>query len=181
MSVRPLPKLQPPEGEEARRVVAGASELARQGEMKRAQLALREAVGGGLLSAAAQRQILAWWSAGCYDLPGLGGAPAEAAVERGPGAAAAAPLWRDEAEETITRVMREHRWSHREAKEYIEQGGLEMEAMRSEMEHPMDAAFKKLKEQGPPQWFIDMMTKKEAEASEQPTEPGAETVPAVTA
>eukprot|EP00413_Alexandrium_margalefii_P033202 CAMPEP_0204574780 /NCGR_PEP_ID=MMETSP0661-20131031/40808_1 /ASSEMBLY_ACC=CAM_ASM_000606 /TAXON_ID=109239 /ORGANISM="Alexandrium margalefi, Strain AMGDE01CS-322" /LENGTH=177 /DNA_ID=CAMNT_0051583341 /DNA_START=39 /DNA_END=572 /DNA_ORIENTATION=+ len=163
MSAR-LPKLQLPSDEEARRRVAEATELARAGEMKGAQQALREAVSGRLISAPLQRQILAWWSAGCYDLPGLAEGqdmqPEDAA--RGLLATTPSAPKRSQAEETVTRVMREHSWSHKEATKYIEDGGLEMEAMRAEMDHPMDAAFEKMKQQGPPQWFIDMWNEKEA-------------------
>lgn len=33
-----------------------------------------------------------------------------------------------------------------------------MEAMQKEMNSPMDDAFEKLKQQGPPQWFIEAMS-----------------------
>uniref|UniRef100_A0A7S2I910 Uncharacterized protein n=1 Tax=Alexandrium andersonii TaxID=327968 RepID=A0A7S2I910_9DINO len=159
-----LPKLQLPGDEEARRRITEATDLARAGEMKAAQQALREAASSQLIAAPLQRQILAWWSAGCYDLPGLGGnesAQGDAIVRGSPASTPPAPR-RSEADDAITRVMREHNWSHKEAAKYVEEGGLEMEAMKAEMDHPMDAAFQKLKEQGPPQWFIDMWKEHEA-------------------
>ena len=33
-----------------------------------------------------------------------------------------------------------------------------MEEMQKEMNSPMDDAFEKLKQQGPPQWFIEAMS-----------------------
>ncbi|CAK9017431.1 Uncharacterized protein SCF082_LOCUS13653 [Durusdinium trenchii] len=63
-----LPKLQLPKDEVAQRRIAEASELARAGELKAGQQRLKEAVSEGLFPAPLQRQVLAWWSAGEFDL-----------------------------------------------------------------------------------------------------------------
>merc|ERR1719343_1984703 len=81
-----LPKLQLPADEATRRRIAEASELARDGEIKGSQQALKELVAGGALPPAQQRQVLAWWSAGEYDLPGCGTAATEAGGEASSGA-----------------------------------------------------------------------------------------------
>ncbi|CAL1144029.1 unnamed protein product [Cladocopium goreaui] len=54
--------------------------------------------------------------------------------------------------------MKERQWSRKEACQYIDEGGLDMEQMQAEMNSPMDDAFEKLKQQGPPQWFVEAMT-----------------------
>mmetsp|Transcript_146621 Transcript_146621/g.258372 ORF Transcript_146621/g.258372 Transcript_146621/m.258372 type:complete len:179 (+) Transcript_146621:81-617(+) len=164
-----LPKLQPPASDDARCRVAEASELARAGEMKAAQQALREAVAGGLIPGPTQRQVLAWWSAGEYSLPGFtleadtAGKDTRLAASQ-PQEVAAPP--QDEHEKTVSQVMRKNGWSRKAALEYIEQGGLEMEAYHKEMNAPMDNAFEQLKANGPPKWFVDAVKEKYGEGSE---------------
>merc|ERR1712241_982468 len=78
----------------------------------------------------------------------------------------------DSMEASISKVMRQNRWSRKEAIKYIEDGGLEAEAMRTEMNRPMDEAFEKMKENGPPQWFVNMINKKQAAAEGKAAEGG---------
>mmetsp|Transcript_80773 Transcript_80773/g.224813 ORF Transcript_80773/g.224813 Transcript_80773/m.224813 type:complete len:189 (+) Transcript_80773:83-649(+) len=152
-----LPKLRLPTDDDARRRVLAASELARDGDIKGAQQALKEAVSSGAIPSALQRQVLAWWSAGSYDLEGQadGAAkpPAPREPPRGP-------------EAQITRVMKEKGMSHAEAAKFIDEGGLEMEEYQREQNRPMEEVFEKMKAQGPPQWFVDMFNKTEAQGGD---------------
>ncbi|CAE7334891.1 unnamed protein product [Symbiodinium natans] len=129
-----------------------ASQLAESGDLKAAQQMLKEAVAAKLIPSPLQRQVLAWWSAGEYDVlqsaNKAGQAPKREPAEPKP----------DDMEAQVVRLMKEKQWSRKEACQYIDEGGLDMEAMRAEMNNPMDEAFEKLKQQGPPQWFVEAMT-----------------------
>eukprot|EP00931_Biecheleriopsis_adriatica_P048182 TRINITY_DN27839_c0_g1_i1.p1 TRINITY_DN27839_c0_g1~~TRINITY_DN27839_c0_g1_i1.p1 ORF type:complete len:225 (-),score=74.84 TRINITY_DN27839_c0_g1_i1:41-694(-) len=183
-STAKLPKLQLPKDETAQRKLVEASEVAREGDMKAAQKILKEAVADGLFPAPLQRQVIVWWSAGQYDLlPPSKDAPASTAAQGyATPAALAAPLAQaapaalersakaaedQQLEAEVVKLMREKNWSRKEACQYIDEGGLDMEAMRAEMTNPMDDAFEKLKAQGPPQWFIDAMTNAQNKAKEE--------------
>mmetsp|Transcript_105610 Transcript_105610/g.268262 ORF Transcript_105610/g.268262 Transcript_105610/m.268262 type:complete len:195 (+) Transcript_105610:97-681(+) len=150
-----LPKLQLPTDEEALRMVGEASELARAGEMKDANKLLKDAVAGKLLTSAVQRQIVTYWSAGSYDLVGADGAANTAAGKPEP--ADEEPKRINTHETQLSMVMRTQNMSRRQAETFIEDGGLEMEQMQAEMNHPMHEALEKLKNAGPPAWFVDMM------------------------
>lgn len=156
-------KLQLPSGDEPRRIVREASEQARAGDMKEAQSRLRKGISDGILPPAVQRQVVAMWSSGCYEVLG---------PENGDGAPRVAVVPEKQLprkggyEYKVVDVMRKNDWSRKKAEEYIEEGGLEMEQMQKEMPHPMDGAIDKLKAAGPPQWFIDMMTQKDAGSAE---------------
>jgi len=178
MSTARLPKIQPPEDEETRRLIVEASELASSGDMKGAQTALRQVVSSGKIVTATQRQVLAWWSAGEYNLPGFAPAAADGAkadngnkssggeevARQVPPARSEAARKKEEYEANVVKVMRFNNWCRKKAEQYIEEGGLEMEEMQKEMYSPMDDAFDKLKQAGPPQWFIDAMMKNQAES-----------------
>eukprot|EP00929_Paragymnodinium_shiwhaense_P023942 TRINITY_DN14874_c0_g1_i1.p1 TRINITY_DN14874_c0_g1~~TRINITY_DN14874_c0_g1_i1.p1 ORF type:complete len:190 (+),score=71.83 TRINITY_DN14874_c0_g1_i1:244-813(+) len=149
-----LAKLKLPDNEESRQAVIEASNLARDGDIKGANKALRDAVGSKAITPALQRQVLGRWAAGQYDL---------VAAETRPAAPAPAPNFKKPTDAKVEMVMKEHSWSRKEAEKYVDEGGLDMEKMQSEMEHPMDAQLKKMKENGPPQWFIDMFNEKQEE------------------
>ncbi|CAJ1418247.1 unnamed protein product [Effrenium voratum] len=152
-----LPKLQLPKDEAAQRQLSEASEVARSGELKSAQQMLKEGVASGLFPAPLQRQVLAWWSAGEYDL-------LSSEAKEKPKAVAKV----NNMEEQVVKLMRENKWSRKEAVKYIDEGGLDMDAMRAEMNAPMDDMFDKLKKNGPPQWFVDAMTSsQEAKAAKE--------------
>mmetsp|Transcript_18486 Transcript_18486/g.36248 ORF Transcript_18486/g.36248 Transcript_18486/m.36248 type:complete len:177 (+) Transcript_18486:44-574(+) len=170
MSGARLPKLHLPDDNEAREELAKASKLARAGDIKDAQMTLRAAVTRGLVSQPLQRQVLAWWSASCFDLPGLGIGEGAAAAESQ--ATKQSTQHVDSMEASIAKVMRQNRWSRKEAMKYIEDGGLEAEAMQAEASRPMDEAFEKMKEKGPPQWFVDMLNEKQAAAESNVNEGG---------
>lgn len=112
----------------------------------------------GLFPAPLQRQVLAWWSAGEFDLL--------ASKEVSEAKVAKAPV--DDLEAQVVRIMKERGWSRKEACQFIDEGGLDMEAMQAEMNAPMDDAFRKLKEQGPPQWFVEAMTNAQEKAKQSP-------------
>jgi len=182
-----LPKIQPPADLETRQKVVEASEFARDGDMKAAQKALKEVVASGAIVPAVQRQVLAWWSAGEYDLPGFqaespspeGGSETLAErppQRRAPSAVAIAAPKLDEYEAAMQMVMKKKNQSRKEAAKYIEEGGLEAEQMEKEMYSPMDDAFDKIKDAGPPQWFIDAFSNTEGEDG-QPALPGQEASP----
>ncbi|CAJ1329239.1 unnamed protein product [Effrenium voratum] len=114
-----LPKLQLPKDEAAQRQLSEASEVARSGELKSAQQMLKEGVASGLFPAPLQRQVLAWWSAGEYDL-------LSSEAKEKPKAVAKV----NNMEEQVVKLMRENKWSRKEAVKYIDEGGLDMDAMR---------------------------------------------------
>ncbi|CAK0841719.1 unnamed protein product [Prorocentrum cordatum] len=74
---------------------------------------------------------------------------------------------RDPNEAAVVEQMRKNGWSRKEAVKFIDEGGLEMEEMRKEMDHPMDAIFEEAKKNGPPKWFRDMMEEKEQKDREE--------------
>eukprot|EP00933_Yihiella_yeosuensis_P060061 TRINITY_DN6202_c0_g5_i1.p1 TRINITY_DN6202_c0_g5~~TRINITY_DN6202_c0_g5_i1.p1 ORF type:complete len:200 (-),score=69.91 TRINITY_DN6202_c0_g5_i1:199-798(-) len=154
-----LPKLQLPSDEVAQRKIAEASALARKGELKAAQQILKEGVATKLFPAPLQRQVMAWWSADQFDLlPAAEGekpkvVPAETSKPKPSDNSNGEP----DLEAEVVRLMRERAWSRKEACQYIDEGGLEMEAYQEEQNRPMNEAFAKLKQQGPPQWFVDAM------------------------
>merc|ERR1712187_793968 len=88
-----------------------------------------------------------------------------APVERAPEKPQSPPPPRAEqrAEAEIAEVMRTNAWSRAEAIKYIEEGGLDMEQYQREVNAPLDEAIAKIKDNGPPQWFLDMMSQKAAE------------------
>mmetsp|Transcript_49324 Transcript_49324/g.130374 ORF Transcript_49324/g.130374 Transcript_49324/m.130374 type:complete len:205 (-) Transcript_49324:8-622(-) len=175
-----LTKLQLPADEEVKRRVAEASELAEEGKMKEAQNLLKELVAAGALPRPTQRQIVERWSAGVYELEAPQKAAAGTVAVPGPGLPAGGPG--ETKEEQITRVMRRDQKSRKEATVFVDEGGLEMEEYQAEMdkENPMNAVFDKMKANGPPQWFVDMMNKKEAEGGEPAADgAGAEDAPSL--
>mmetsp|Transcript_91150 Transcript_91150/g.162280 ORF Transcript_91150/g.162280 Transcript_91150/m.162280 type:complete len:201 (+) Transcript_91150:70-672(+) len=169
-----LPKLQIPKDEEAQRRIEEASELARDGDLKAAQKILKEAIASGLFPKPLQREVLAWWSAGQYDL--LKDVPKVTPQTVANPERSVAKNEDDEMEAQVVKIMKERQMSRKEACQYIDEGGLEMEQMRAEMNAPMDQAFEDMKNKGPPQWFIDSMTKvqEEAKAKEEGYTAGSE-------
>mmetsp|Transcript_32013 Transcript_32013/g.75045 ORF Transcript_32013/g.75045 Transcript_32013/m.75045 type:complete len:172 (+) Transcript_32013:58-573(+) len=141
-----------------------ACKLAEQDDIKAAQQLLKQVVASGAIPSSTQRQVVALWANGTYVLPGIGNTQAPTRPE---------PLVKADVtgfEAQVTQVMRDRGMSRKSAVEFIEQGGLEMEQMQMEMNHPMDETFRKIKEQGPPQWFIDAC--KEVEEKRQAAEVG---------
>eukprot|EP00442_Polarella_glacialis_P037587 CAMPEP_0115055544 /NCGR_PEP_ID=MMETSP0227-20121206/4708_1 /TAXON_ID=89957 /ORGANISM="Polarella glacialis, Strain CCMP 1383" /LENGTH=190 /DNA_ID=CAMNT_0002440141 /DNA_START=36 /DNA_END=608 /DNA_ORIENTATION=+ len=162
-----LPKLQLPTGEEAQRKLNEASELARAGELKEAQKLLKEGVASGLLEKVLQRQVLVWWSAGEFDVLKPAGGETAAEVRKTPASAVESRAAPEGLEASVTKVMREKQFSRKEACKYIDEGGLEMEEMQAEQNRPMDEAFAKMRENGPPAWFVESMkAAQEKEAAE---------------
>eukprot|EP00434_Breviolum_minutum_P026777 symbB.v1.2.023668.t1/scaffold2180.1/size86746/4 len=121
-----LPKLQLPKDEVAQRRLTEASELAKKGELKSGQQLLKEGVASGLFPAPLQRQVLAWWSAGEYDL--LPKAPEDEHREKAPEPTSTKV---DDLEAQVVRLMKERQWSRKEACQYIDEGGLDMEQMQA--------------------------------------------------
>merc|ERR1712194_256859 len=152
------PKLDLP-SDEARRLVASASELALAGDLKAGHAVLKEAIAKGVLTSATQRQVVARWSSGNYDVPGL---KVEQKVEPAQAPADKVEKKEESYEEQVVRVMRRDAYSRKKAEECIEEGGLEMEQVKDEMDHPLDDTFKKMLANGPPQWFVDMVNNGEA-------------------
>merc|ERR1739847_209403 len=98
---------------------------------------------------------------------GRGRTPAEereaAIAEKQDQSAAEKALAPDQHEKDVVKVMRRDGLSRFKAEEYIEQGGLEAEQLKHDMPHPMDSAFEKMKENGPPQWFVEAFQQMEAD------------------
>lgn len=155
--------------EAAQKRLIEASDLAKTGELKAGQQMLKEGVASGLIAAPLQRQVLAWWSAGEYDL---------LPEKKTPPESKASPTV-DDLEAQVVRLMKERQWSRKEACQYIDEGGLDMEQMQAEMNSPMDDAFEKLKQQGPPQWFVEAMTNAQEKAKQEAEGETSKETPAV--
>lgn len=136
-STASLSKLTLPEKEDARKAVLEASNLARDGDIKGANKALRDAVSSKAITPALQRQVLARWAAGEYDL---------VAAETRPAAAVpAVPEFRKPSDAQVDGVMRKNAWSRAKAQNYVDEGGLDMEQMQEQMPHPMEEQLNKMK------------------------------------
>lgn len=165
LSNTPLPKLQLPSDEATQALILEACEAARAGDIRTAQKTMRSAVNSGAVGAPLQRDVLKYWSAGVFDLPGLSGADHLASKPK------PAPVDPKKLETTFDRqvreCMKERGMSSKQAVEFIEGGGLDMERMHEQMaaENPMSKLLDQMKEQGPPQWFIDAVNEKEAAAA----------------
>merc|ERR1711865_46008 len=98
-----------------------------------------------------QRQIVAWWSAGSFDLPCPALAPLtpidekpldeKTLDEKKPADAIRLAKPKSKRETDIDKVMRRDRKSRKEAVEYIENGGLDMEEYQREQNRPMHDAL----------------------------------------
>mmetsp|Transcript_52069 Transcript_52069/g.96423 ORF Transcript_52069/g.96423 Transcript_52069/m.96423 type:complete len:172 (-) Transcript_52069:185-700(-) len=147
--------------------ISKACALAESGDIKAAQQLLKQVVVAGHITSVTQRQVVAAWSDGVYDLTGK---------REDTKSSTQSKKKESTFESQVTQVMKERGFSHKAAVEFIEGGGLEMEKMQMEMDHPMDEAFQKIKEQGPPQWFIDAF--REAEEKRQAAEGAEQIAPA---